>query len=79
MKIDLDLLRRQIEFLDRYNWHQEKDRDFAEGIISLLEATLDDNEDLDRCSRGMCVCSEEEKARNDELWEESRKFEREDN
>lgn len=41
MKIDYQLLREQIQFLDSYPWREEADRDYVEGVINLLEIILD--------------------------------------
>jgi hypothetical protein len=62
MRIDVSLLRKQIEFLDTYPWREEHVPEEVEGVLHLLDAVLDeeDEEDLDRCRLG-CVCSDEEK------------------
>lgn len=44
MKIDVVLLREQIEFLDSYFWRSSEDLEYVQGIIHLLEAVLDEEE-----------------------------------
>jgi hypothetical protein len=41
MIVDVAELRKQILFLLEYPWREEEDRDYVEGVISLLEAILD--------------------------------------
>lgn len=45
MRVDTNLLREQIEFLVSYPWRKEADRDYVEGVINLLEAVLDKEEE----------------------------------
>ena len=45
MKIDYQLLREQIQFLDSYPWREAADRDYVEGVINLLEIILDGEDD----------------------------------
>jgi len=45
MNINTTLLREQISFLDEYPWREPKDLDYVDGIINLLEAILDREED----------------------------------
>jgi hypothetical protein len=46
MNIDIYLLREQIAFLDNYPWREQKDLEYVQGIINLLETILD--EELDK-------------------------------
>ena len=45
MKIDVDLLRKQIAFLDTYPWREPLTPEEIVGITNLLDAILDEEEE----------------------------------